>query len=529
MSRPSAAPAPLRAVRQRADVADVAPLALEAVECDLDIDEQMRRAAAKINQQFAQLDDAGTLCAMNYVYPLGNFARQLRIVPQASRFVAPAERLQGFALHMAPNAPVFALPFASLPMFNGLLAFPLPPARNLTLNFFANPQNRVLERLAAELSDADDLGAGDTGNFAGFYYDANALQFYVVVQCYSETLARETWQLIVAAEPQSLADVDAAMRASVAAANERRRREHLVDNYEVSIDVAAAKAAAAASAAASVSSASTKPRYTTVDELFLRSTRMQEIARASARAPPRRRAAPLFDVWPLAGRQRAPRIAAPDRGYVQLRRRRRSKRPQQRPRSALAARERQPNRRRRHDLLRDAAPFCCAERGKRSASRAATASSPPTPSSACQSTAAARRRSRRAPSLSRRATGAPTTVCARTTTTRGPTPPPISSLMPQTRDGASSRALSRRLRPRPRLHRDAARTGRRALAHAATALTSPNASDPLPRPPLPGAGRLLSCAYANESVALTRSSSASLQKLKKKIFLLRCKALNQRK
>lgn len=280
MSRPSAAPAPLRAVRQRADVADVAPLALEAVECDLDIDEQMRRAAAKINQQFAQLDDAGTLCAMNYVYPLGNFARQLRIVPQASRFVAPAERLQGFALHMAPNAPVFALPFASLPMFNGLLAFPLPPARNLTLNFFANPQNRVLERLAAELSDADDLGAGDTGNFAGFYYDANALQFYVVVQCYSETLARETWQLIVAAEPQSLADVDAAMRASVAAANERRRREHLVDNYEVSIDVAAAKAAAAASAAASVSAASTKPRYTTVDELFLRSTRMQEIARA---------------------------------------------------------------------------------------------------------------------------------------------------------------------------------------------------------------------------------------------------------
>jgi hypothetical protein len=267
---------PLKVLGKKSGVVDVQPFVPEKAECDLPLEERIRRAQSKIKEA-AALDANSILCYMNMAYQLGSFARQLRVAAFAPQ-PASDEMPSGFALHVSPNAPVLMTSFLDLTLFNGLMAVPLPSStRQLSLNLFADRQRNFLGRLCRELSDEHDLGLGEPSNFVGFFYDAVESQFYCVAQCHSTALALEATRIVMDAEPLSLADADDCARRSVEAANQARQRMHTVANYEVSIDI---NNITRSSSSTSASTTKKGTGYTTWDALFTKNPRMIEIRRA---------------------------------------------------------------------------------------------------------------------------------------------------------------------------------------------------------------------------------------------------------
>jgi hypothetical protein len=292
----------LRAVKPK--VSEVPALVLERAECDMTLDEQLAKARAKIDDSLAagaigaaSVGQNEMLFALTVMHQLGSFGRHLIFTPQLAT-CAPFEMPEGFALNVSPNAPVLSMPFSEQAMFNGLLAVPLPASKQLTLQYFGDSKNRVLERLAAELSDSADLGEGDASNFVGFFTSSErgaGTQFWCVTQCHSTELARETHQLIRRAEPESMDRVDDWARRSVDAANRYRQRAHMIENYEVSIDIDGTSATSSSSSSTALATlddsadagrtknASAKDAqkvdYTTWETLFIKTQRMHEIRR----------------------------------------------------------------------------------------------------------------------------------------------------------------------------------------------------------------------------------------------------------
>jgi len=290
----------------KAKVANVPELLRERAECDMPLDEQLSKARAKIDTSLLVAAAGGggggevgqneMLFALTIMHQLGSFGRRLVFTPQLAA-CAQYETPEGFALNVSPNAPVLSMPFSDDAMFNGLLAIPLPASKQLTLQYFGDSKNRVLERLCTELSDTNDIGDGDASNFVGFFVSSErggaGTQFWCVAQCHSTALASETAQLIRRAEPESMDRVDECARRFVDAANRYRERAHMIQNYEVSIDINVESSSTSTSTSStsststledSSSSGSKKQQkgiidYTTWETLFLKTPRMHEIRR----------------------------------------------------------------------------------------------------------------------------------------------------------------------------------------------------------------------------------------------------------
>jgi len=262
----------------RPKVQQVPELVLEKAECDLPLEAQMHKAARKVDESLVQLTQNETLFALTVLHQLGSFARRITFTPQMAQ-CAQFEKPECFALNVSPNAPVTPLPFSEQAMFNGLIAVPLPASTKLTLQYFGDSRNRVLERLHSELDNTRDLGCGDPSNFVGFYSSSEpgvGTQFWCVAQCHSTELSLETSRLIAAAEPESLDDVDDCARRFVDLANKHAEHMHTLENYHVAIDIDAPDKNALAKASA----AAKKPLgYTSWSTLFLKTARLHEIRR----------------------------------------------------------------------------------------------------------------------------------------------------------------------------------------------------------------------------------------------------------
>ena len=178
----------------------------------------------------------------------------------------------GFQFNMSPQSPVYSDPFSRRAMFNGLMAIPIVDMPSLSLRHFADPRNRVSERLLEEIDNELDLGGpGDDTNFAGIFFtttrDAHSENntFWLATQSHSLTLSDRATELIVAAEPETTDMVCERSREVIGVQNELR-----LEQYEQEFCVG--------SAAVNSKVSTIKPApFTTVTKLFFGDKEMSSI------------------------------------------------------------------------------------------------------------------------------------------------------------------------------------------------------------------------------------------------------------
>jgi hypothetical protein len=268
-----------RAIQPKVD--NVPKFVPTVAECDLPLEACLATARAKLDLSMVlpgSVQQNEAMFAETVMYQLGSFGRRFSFGPQLCQST-PLETPEGFALNVSPNAPVFPLPFSERALYNGIIAIPLTElahstqASQLSLQFFADPKNRVRENLLEQIRNDEDLGVGDESNFAGFFSSTQrgkAPEYWCVVQCHSSRLSREAYDMICAAEPESIDQADSIAREMIRVSNEYKQREHTMRYHTLSVDLD--KPVKSASEVGRV-----ELLYITWEQLFVKTPRMHEI------------------------------------------------------------------------------------------------------------------------------------------------------------------------------------------------------------------------------------------------------------
>jgi hypothetical protein len=202
--------------------------------CDTSIAQQLVESESKIDTSrvLDAVGDEGSMYATTTMRLYHDFARAWIWSPNHCESVC-GDQPSGFQFNMSPQSPVYADPFSRRAMFNGLMAIPITDMPALSLRHFADPRNRVSERMLEEIANDADLGGpGDDTNFAGIFStttrDAHSetVTFWVATQSHSLTIAERAAELIVAAEPDTTELVCERSRELISIQNELRLEQY---------------------------------------------------------------------------------------------------------------------------------------------------------------------------------------------------------------------------------------------------------------------------------------------------------------
>lgn len=236
-------------------------------------------ATSKIDttQLDSDLTPNGFDYALNIMLRYGEYGRQFKFARNCTAS-APGTNPTGFQVTVLAGSPVWSETFSRTHMFNGTLAFPLDAGEASALvgtggraktEYFLDSRNRVAERIKECL---DSLGSGDETNFAGVFSQHGTRRgdsrFWIVVQAHSDALSRRAFEMIEAAEPDSLRDVDQKSRFMVERHNQVVAARDSGDQTKVRL----------AKEFSQADSEYTWNEFTSWDELFIRSPEMMNMA-----------------------------------------------------------------------------------------------------------------------------------------------------------------------------------------------------------------------------------------------------------
>lgn len=265
-------------------VANAPPFTPMRVTLNLSMPQQLVEAGEKIDT--ARLGSATKLGFEAEMYALtttrqyGDFARCWLWSQNACSSVC-GDQPSGFQFNMSPQAPVLYDPFSRRAMFNGIMALPLLDVPALAMRHFMDPQNRVSERMLAELRNDDDLGGpGDDMNFAGIYSTtmrdtaSESTVFWLVTQSHSLAVADATMKLIEDAEPESPAHITRRAEELVDLTNAIR-----LDDYEQKYCSGGSSSSSSGDTGSRRRSTGVQPKapFTTVGDLFFRDPSMAQM------------------------------------------------------------------------------------------------------------------------------------------------------------------------------------------------------------------------------------------------------------
>lgn len=244
--------------------------------CDSSIASQLVEAETKIDSSrvLDPIGDESAMYAMTTMRLYGDFARAWLWSPNHTDNVAGEQPL-GFQFNMSPQSPVYPDPFSRRAMFNGMMAIPVDMP-NISLRHFADPANRVSERMLEEIDNEADLGGpGDDTNFAGIFStttrtaQSESTVFWLATQSHSLEIADQTYKLLVDSEPESVEVANERSRELIKVQNQIRREQYERDN---SVD-----GSSSTSSSLSLSKSQSNVPFTTVHKLFFGEKEMQRL------------------------------------------------------------------------------------------------------------------------------------------------------------------------------------------------------------------------------------------------------------